>query len=359
MDENALTRDGSNAAGIDRRLMLKGAGIASTIAAVGGIREARAAGLVPSHPSWKIVFVNHVTTNPFFTATQYGMRDAAALTGCTTQWTGSANSVSAEMISAMNSAIAAKADAIAVALVDPHAFNDPVQRALDAGIPVFSYNADVTPAQGCNRLAYIGQDLFKAGQLMGEKIVQLVDGGRGALVIATPGQLNIQPRLDGAQDVMKKSGKNYTIDVIASGAAVNDEISHVKSYYLGHQDVKGMFAVDGGTTEGIAECMAQYNLASKGVHGGGFDLLPRTLQLIQQGAMDFTIDQQPYLQGYYAVMEAYMFLLSGGLVGPADINTGLKFVTKGNVGPYLATHTRYEGSATAPQYVKRSGAIKV
>ncbi len=359
MDENALIPEGSVGGALDRRLMLKGAAIGSAFAALGGIREARAAGLVPSHPSWRIVFVNHVTTNPFFTATQYGLRDAASLTGCTTQWTGSATSNASEMVSAINSAIAAKASAIAVSLVDQHAFNDPVQRALEAGIPVFSYNADVTPAQGCPRLAYIGQDLFKAGQLMGQKIVDLVDGGRVALFIATPGQLNIQPRLDGAQDVMKKSGKTYTIDVIASGAAVNDEISHVKSYYLGHQDVKGMFAVDGGTTEGIAECMAQYNLASKGVHGGGFDLLPRTLQLIQQGAMDFTIDQQPYLQGYYTVMQAYMFLLSGGLVGPADTNTGLKFVTKGNVGPYLATHTRYEGSSSTAQYVKRSGAIKV
>ncbi len=339
----------------DRRRVLKGAALGSALATIGGTLPARAAGM--SHPNWRIVFVNHVTTNPFFTATQYGMRDAAALTGCSTQWTGSANSIAAEMVSAINSAIAAKADAIAVSLVDQHAFNDPVKRALDAGIPVFSYNADVTPAQGCPRLAYIGQDLFKAGQLMGEKIVSLVDGGRVGLLIATPGQLNIQPRLDGAMDVMKKSGKNYTIDVIATGAAVNNEISSVKSYYLGHQDVKGMFAVDGGTTEGVAECMAQYNLASKGVHGGGFDLLPRTLQLIQQGAMDFTIDQQPYLQGYYTVMQAYMYLLSGGLSGPAECNTGLKFVTKGSVAPYLATQTRFEGSSSTAQVVKRSGPI--
>jgi simple sugar transport system substrate-binding protein len=346
--------------GTGRRSLLQTAAIGTSLLAAAGLaRPARAAGLVPSHPTWKIVFVNHVTTNPFFTATQNGMRDAAALTGCTTQWTGSANSISAEMVSAMNSAIAAKADAIAVCLVDAHAFNDPVNRALEAGIPVFSYNADTTPAQGNNRLAYIGQDLYKAGSLMGEKIVQLVDSGRIGLFIATPGQSNIQPRIDGAQDVLKKSGKNYTIDIIASGAAVNNEISSVKSYYLGHQDVKGMFAVDGGTTEGIAECMDQYGLAAKGVHGGGFDLLPRTLELIQKGAMDFTIDQQPYLQGYYTVMEAYMYLLSGGLVGPADINTGLKFVVKGNVGPYLSTKTRYEGSSSTPQYVKRSGAIKV
>ena len=345
------------AGGMDRRAILRTGAIGSAAAAVGLSRPAAAADLVPKHPRFRFVFVNHVTTNPFFTATQYGMRDACALFGGEAQWTGSANSVAAEMVSAMNSAIAAKADAIAVCLVDPRAFNDPVERALAAGIPVFAYNADAPADSGNKRLAYIGQDLFKAGQQMGQKILDLVPSGRVALFIATPGQLNIQPRIDGAQDVLKKSGRNYQIDVVATGATVNEEGSKVKAYYLGHQDVKGMFAVDGGTTQGIAEAMQQYGLAAKGVHGGGFDLLPRTLELISQGHLDFTIDQQPYLQGYYTVMEMFNYLVSGGLVGPADINTGLKFVTKGSVGPYLSTKTRYEGSSSAVQFVKRSGPI--
>ena len=36
-------------------------------------------------------------------------------------------------------------------------------------------------------------------------------------------------------------------------------------------------------------------------------------------------------------MEMFTFLASGGLTGPADINTGLKFVIKDSVGPYLST----------------------
>ena len=344
--------------GSSRRSMLKGAAVGSVAAMLGGMATARAAGLTPTHPRWRIVFVNHATTNPFNTAVQYGIRDAAALTGCTAQWTGSEKSLATEMVNAMNSAIVSKADAIFISLVDHHAFNDPVQRALDAGIPVFSFNADVTPAQGCNRLAYVGQDLYKAGQLMGQKLVQLVDSGRIALFIATPGQLNIQPRLDGAMDVLKESGKNYEIDVVATGVNVNEEFSRVKAYYLGHQDVKGMLSVDAGTTEGIAQCMVQFNLAAKGVHGGGIDVLPITLDAIKRGAMDFAIDQQAYLQGYYSVMEAYIYLVSGGLVGPADINTGTKYVTKENVGPYLSTHSRYEGTSVTPQVVPRSGPIK-
>lgn len=193
---------------------------------------------------------------------------------------------------------------------------------------------------------------------MGERIASLVDSGMVALFISTPGQLNIQPRLDGASDAIKKSGKKIDIQTVATGATVNEELSKIKSFYLGHQNLKGMFAVDAGSTQGIAQVMKESNLPSKGVHGGGFDLLPQTVQLIHEGFLDFTIDQQPYVQGFYTVVEAFTFLASGGLVGPANINTGLKFVTKATVEPYLNTSTRYEGKTTKPQIVPMNGAIK-
>ncbi|SIO67182.1 sugar ABC transporter substrate-binding protein [Paraburkholderia phenazinium] len=344
-----------------RRGLLQGVGLAAAMAMLGGVSTpafAADAAPFPSHKKWKIVFVNHVTTNPFFVPTQYGIEDACALLGMDYQWTGSANADVGEMVNALNAAIAAKADAIAVPIVDPKAFDGPIQKALDAGIPVFAYNADAPRGSSNPRLAYIGQDLYLSGYQMGERIVSLVDSGTVALFIATPGQLNIQPRLDGASDAIKKSGKKIDIQTIATGATVNEELSKIKSFYLGHQDVKGMFAVDAGSTQGVAEVMKESNLPAKGVHGGGFDLLPRTVQLIHDGFLDFTIDQQPYVQGFYTVVEAFTFLASGGLVGPANVNSGLKFVTKGTVDPYLNTETRYEGKSTKSQIVPRSGGIK-
>lgn len=345
---------------VARRAMLHGASLAGALALLAGSRQADAAdsGPFPTHPRWKLVFVNHVTTNPFFVPTQYGIQDACALLDCDSQWTGSANADVAEMVNAMNAAIAAKAAAIAVPIVDPHAFDSPVQRALDAGIPVFSYNADAPAGSANKRLAYIGQDLYQSGYQMGERIASMVDSGLVGLFIATPGQLNIQPRLDGAVAAIKKSGKKIDTQQIATGATVNEELGKIKAFYLGHQDLKGMFAVDAGSTQGVGEVMQQFKLAAKGVHAGGYDLLPRTLQLIQSGDLDFTIDQQAYLQGFYTAMEMFMYLASGGLTGPADINTGLKFVTKDSVAPYLSTKTRYEGSSDKAQIVQRSGAIK-
>jgi len=353
------TSDTKMPAGPARRALLHGAGLGGAVALLGGARAARAAGSgpFPSHPKWRLVFVNHVTTNPFFVPTQYGLRDACELLDCTSQWTGSANADVAEMVNAMNAAIAAKADAIAVCIVDPKAFDEPTDRALAAGIPVFAYNADAPPGSANKRLAYIGQDLYQSGYHMGERIVSMVDSGTVAIFIATPGQLNIQPRMDGAIAAIKKSGKQIDVQSIASGATVNEELSRIRSFYLGHQDLKGMFAVDAGSTQGVGEVMQQFKLPEKGVHAGGYDLLPKTLELIRDGFLDFTIDQQAYLQGFYTAMEMFMFLVSGGLTGPADINTGLKFVTKPSVGPYLSSKTRYEGSSSSPVIVKRSGPI--
>lgn len=308
-------------------------------------------GNFPGHPKWNFVFVNHVTTNPFFVPTQYGIQDACALVNCSYQWTGSDNSIVGDMVNAMNTAIAGKADGIAVAIIDPTAFNAPVENALSAGIPVLSYNADAPASSNNKRLAYVGQDLYQSGVALGNRIVSLVPSGDIVGFIATPGSLNIQPRIDGAKAAIQGSGKPINFVEIATGAAVNDELTRIEAYYLGHRNLKGMVAVDAGSTQGVSEIMEKYGLAAKGIHAGGYDLLPKTLQEINGGNLDFTIDQQPYLQGFIPVLQLFLYKLSGGLMQPSNTDTGLLFVGKNNVGPYLNTQTRFEGSSTQQKVV--------
>ncbi len=344
---------------LKRRAILHGATAASAaalLAAATQVAKAADTGPYPAHPRWKFVFVNHVTTNPFFVPTQYGIADACAFLGCTYQWTGSEVSNAAEMVNAMNIAISGKADGIATCLVDPKAFNAPTERALAAGIPVFAYNADAPLDSGNKRLAYIGQDLYQAGYLEGQRISHLVESGPVAMFIATPGQLNIQPRLDGALAAIKKFNPKIEASEVATGATTNEELASMRAYYLGHKDVKGMFTVDGSNWV-LGEVMQQFGLRKKGIVAGGFDLIPKTLTAIDSGDLEFTIDQQPYLQGFYTVMEMFMWKASGGLVGAADIDTGLSFITKGNVKPFLTTETRYEGGSDQQKIVPHTGPI--
>src|SRR5215207_3245273 len=180
----------SRMAAMTRRAALTGgaaAMVSTAIAACGGDGNkpasskaqsgTSASGIFKSEGEQKFVLVNHVTTNPFFVPTRYGAEDACKLLGCDYQWTGSESANVNEMVNALNSAISSKVDGIAVAIVDLKAFNEPIKRAIDAGIPVVGYNADA-PGE---RLAYIGQDLFVSGQEMGKRIVELVGEGDVAL----------------------------------------------------------------------------------------------------------------------------------------------------------------------------------
>jgi len=354
--------------GTARRRLLAGTGLASaSLAATGllaacGAKEqtgADAIGNFPRTPKWKFVFVNHVTTNPFFTPTQYGAEDACKLLGCSYQWTGSQNSVVSEMVNATNTAISGKADGIALAVVDKAAFKQPVDHALDSGIPVVSYNADgARDDSGTDRLSYVGQGLYESGYALGKRALTQVQSGDVVGFIATPGQLNIQPRIDGAKQAFTDAGGAVRFTSVATNADVTKGLSIIDAYVQGHPGLAGMLAVDAGSTQAVGQTVKKYNLRGKGLKvAGGFDLIPETLAAIRNGDLDYTIDQQPYLQGFLPVLYLYLYKISGGLISPPQTNTGLLFVTKDNVGQYQSTQTRYEGSSTAVKIVERSGAI--
>ena len=357
-----------------RRKLLKGAGLFSATAAASALISActsstnsnagaakKVAGNFPSTPKWQYWFVNHVTTNQFFTPTQYGMADAAALLGLPTpKWGGSETSTVSQMTTYISTAVSAKADGIAVAVIDPNAFKSPIMNAMNAGIPVLSYNADGSFSNGqaeigSNRLAYVGQALYISGQQMGEKIISLVPGGGDvAIFIATPGSGNIQPRYDGAAAVLKAKG-GYTLHEVATGAATGQEQSAIKAYLLGHKNLKGAFAVDGGSTEFLG---GQLKSAGLSIPSGGFDTTGLSLPAIKQGQMDFTIYQDPYLQGFLPVVYMYLYNLSGGTIVPSDTDTGLSVITKASLGNYQVS-SRFQGQTTKQLYIKRpTGAIQ-
>jgi simple sugar transport system substrate-binding protein len=352
-EDQVLELEGeTKAPGFDRRSFLRrtaltgvAAGSVGTILSACGSSASSGSGgsesVFGKHKAYKFVFVNHVTTNPFFTPTQYGAADASKLLGCSYQWTGSENSNVSQMVNALNTAVTSGADGIAIALIDLHAFNAPVEAAIKAGIPVVAYNAD---APGNARLCYVGQDLKLAGEEMGKRIKEAVGSGEVGLFIATPGSANLQPRIEGVEKVLAGSG--ITAHSVATGAAVAQEQPAIEAWYQSHKEAKGMYSVDGGSTESLAKVIQKLGLQGK-VHAGGFDLTEQTQKLLSEGYIEFTIDQQPYLQGFMPVLQLFLYKVSGTLTGPAEVDTGLKFLNKETVQPYLKSKTRYEGTSSA------------
>jgi simple sugar transport system substrate-binding protein len=365
--------------GPSRRRLLEGAGLFSATAAASALIAActssgsssaspsasatssaakALAGNFPKTPGWEFWFVNHATTNAFFTPTQYGMADAAALLGLPApKWTGSPTSATSVMVSDIQTAISAGAAGIAVAVIDNTSFTAPIASAMSAGIPVLSYNADGiyvngVASIGSNRLAYVGQALYLSGQAMGNQIKTLVPGGGDIVIfIATPGTGNIQPRVDGAKSVL---GSNYKVHEVATSTDTSTELSTEKAYLLGNKSTKGAFAVDGGSSENLPAALKG---AGVSIPAGVFDTEPQTLTGLQDGTLSFTIYQDPYLQGFLPVLYFYLYNLSGATLTPPDTDTGLTVVTKDNLAPFQK-NSRYQGASSAELYIPRpSGAI--
>jgi len=221
----------------------------------------------------------------------------------------------------MKSAIAQKVDGIACTLPDPTAFNDVVAEARSKGIPVIAINADAPKSE---RMAYIGQGNYEAGRSMGEQVVKLLpQGGDVILAIHTAGAENLEARIKGVKDVLDAKG-GFKYRVVATGTDLVKAEALLGAALQANPAVKGMFGVEDVTGIAIGHIIERQKLKGK-VFGGGFDLVGEVLDAIEKGNMQFTIDQQPYLQGFQGVMELY--LNRAYAISPADINTGIAPVT--------------------------------
>ena len=105
----------------------------------------------------------------------------------------------------------------------------------------------------------------------------------------------------------------------------------------------------------VRSCKSQNARDKELKAAGGYDLLPLTVEMVADGTLDFTIDQQPYLQGFLPVVYLYMWKLSGGVVTPPETNTGLVFLDSASAKLFLDTKSRFEGDDAAQKVLAPAG----
>ena len=75
-----------------------------------------------------------------------------------------------------------------------------------------------------------------------------------------------------------------------------------------------------------------------------FDLNSDVAQAIQDGKLEFAVDQQPYVQGYMAVTALWMNITNGNdMGGGGPVLTGPSLVDKTNIAqilPFVKANTR-------------------
>lgn len=241
------------------------------------------------------------------------------------------SSPTAAEVGLFNTAIAAKPNGIAVSILDKTSYSSALSSAQSAGIPVVAVNAAPTnsgkPDANNPYLAYIGQPNFNAGQGSAEegiKLWQLKSGDTVAVVDHEPTNESLTQRLEGIKSVFGPAGIKIaqinTSDNVSSGGNI------VSAALTQNKSIKAILTL--GTT-GTAESVLGLKSANVTLPIGGMDLDSATVADIKNGTVAFTVDQQPFVEGYMSIVELYMDAKFGA--APEPYSTGPAFLTSKNI----------------------------
>lgn len=219
-----------------------------------------------------------------------------------------------------------KMDGLAISSVSTDALAPLIDRVLAAGIPVVTFNTDNPDSK---RLAFAGQDLIQSGREAGALMAKTLNG-KGKVIITTidaAAQWSID-RENGAREALKKEAGIEVVQTLNTGTDPQKIYSAIENAMLANPDIDGILSLECCSTP-AAGTWVERNKASDKVKVVGFDLLDQTVQLVESGNIQATIDQAPERQGFEAVNLIVKFV-KGETID--NLDTGVGVYTKDNIG---------------------------
>jgi simple sugar transport system substrate-binding protein len=230
----------------------------------------------------------------------------------------------------IDQAAAAQPDGIGLTVSDPELFREPIQRALDAGIPVVAYNAGSGPAEdGIGYLTYLGQDEYQGGYLGGLRLAD-AGGTKGVCINHQVGHTGLDARCDGFLSAMNASSLEGEVLAISNDPAESQTI--IDDYFTASPDTDIFMTLGPTGANPFYAFLDAAGLGPGDVFHGTFDLSEEINARIEDGTTLYGIDQQPFLQGYGAVTMLAMANRYGILPALPVMATGPGFVDKNNLG---------------------------
>lgn len=270
----------------------------------------------------RLIFIAPVINEEFFVPVRKGMADAAKLMGVEATFTGTEGVDTKAQAAMVAQAVKDGYDGIAVDIIHEQDFDKVVADALKAGIPVVAFNTDDTSPN--SRLSTVSQNLYEAGRTMATRAIEFIPKNTEVLITKhDEGISALDARARGIQDVLKKHNIKWNVIVTTPHPHKAKEI--IAEALRSNPRIKTVLATGQADTEGAGLALEK-ELMGKGYTTAGFDLSVDILRLIDAGVIRFTIDQQPYIQGFYPVIQLTLRLRYG--IQPSDINAGASIITK-------------------------------
>jgi simple sugar transport system substrate-binding protein len=283
-------------------------------------------GISDSKKDIKLAFVTCTVNSRFFEPLKRGMTDAAKMLGVRCDFMGTEGVNVVEQAEIVRRAANSGYDGIAVNIIDPEAFDEVIQEALDRGIPVVAFNVDDHGTPNA-RLSSVNQNLYKAGQSLAEHLLpDIPENARVLMTMHDKGISALEDRLNGMQSILKGKSVKATVVIPSNDSKKGAEV--IATALKENPDIRVILATGQSDTEAAGTAIEKY-FPNKGYWAAGFDLSPKTLELIKDGYVLCTVDQQPYIQGFYPVVQLTHHLRYG--IKPSDMDAGAAIIDKSNV----------------------------
>jgi len=283
---------------------------------------------------YTFAMITHETPgDTFWDRIKAGANQAAKDTGSTLKYSSDPDATKQAVL--IQNAIDSKVDGIATTLVTPDALIPSIKKAVAAGIPVDTFNSGIDFFQQAGALTHFASNEKLAGQAAGKRAA--ADGATKILcTIQQSGSVALEDRCAGVKDSFPNT-ENLQVNG-ADDAAVTTAIQAKLT-----EDKSINWIITLGAPQAL-DAIKSTQGAGSSAKIGTFDTNPDAAQAVADGKIQFFIDQQPYLQGYMAVTQLYLYKKNGNILGGGlPVLTGPSFVDKTNIAqilPFVKQNTR-------------------
>jgi simple sugar transport system substrate-binding protein len=289
--------------------------------------EASGGGGGGGNSGYTFAMITHETPgDTFWDRIRAGAEQAAKDTGSTLKY--SADPEATKQIDS-------KVDGIATTLVTPDALIPTVKKAVAAGIPVDSFNSGTDFYQKAGSIAHFSSDERLAGQQAGAK-AKAAGATKILCTIQQTGSVALEDRCAGVKDAFPN-----TENIQVNGQDDSAVTSAIQAKLAQDKEINWIITL--GATQALDALKAMDAVKSQ-AKLGTFDLSKGAAEAVKAGTIQFCIDQQPYLQGYLAVTQLYLYKKNGNILGGGKPSlTGPAFVDTSNVDtilPFINQNTR-------------------
>lgn len=272
----------------------------------------------------RIRLITIASDEELFHVVARGMRDAAAALNADAELVGTPGFEVGEVERLVREAIRDRVDGIGLNVFHPTALADVISEAAQADIPVVAFNIDASKTAAGN-LSYIMQDFVAAGRELGRRaagaippaspvIIAMHDEGVGAL----------EERAAGILEGLSDAGAAVHYVVTGRQPDRGADILRAAVEALGARAIVGT-----GQPDTEAAGLVAKTSSGAAIYAAGFDLSPGIVDLIAEGHLDCAIDQQPYAQGFYPVVQLALYRRFGLM--PSSLDAGAAIVDRHNV----------------------------